>query len=723
LPISDWINLVNNKVIDENNEIKDSFKEFLDLCLEKMMLAGMFELIGSDRLNQFTAFDEMLKYLLQNANEFICRLSEPLFFNTLITEIINQLIQNKDLKGDIIFNPSNTLRYFDKIKNDNPKIKSLVDKEYKIYTPPLDKKATFGMSKQELINLLLDYFDHNNLLANLDIFEFFSQLNGYFVDQNLEIFKMGNSKTIIIQNLIELGSLTNNKELTEQMNILMWQNEVGAFNNHQNIKEWFNVIFTQVKNYKGTDVNLMYLKNYLNHPNFQGININLNSDEFSSNEALLCEKIFQCALNFLGSFTTISIFSNLLSFQGNDFSFKRIEDINEFNIHSIFEIFDQIGIRLSNEHVNDFKKQILNEEDKIKVLLSMFFFGPSLELVVNENGEKSIRNLDFPIGNLVFAERSNNYQQSTDLFFNLLNNFAGEFSFGDISNYYDYLKINELVEEISNIFSLSSDRFITELYKVEDFLKEVFNHEKINNANLKGKLPNLLEELFYSIYIMNPDSSSSSSFTIDNKREALRIIKNYLHENGYNPNDLGLDEKELFDNYYDVYMNIIESSLKYEENGKQKIIKLRELDSYDTRIWYKIQEYRFKDFLNQDFNNLLGTKGELNEVTIHLFHLRNIARVKARIVWNNIPEHKNYMVTDPALTWQNLLNKNNNDISKIYESSMYGRVKIDNKLVEALVNDKENLNHRKYRDWCQILGVDYQDLLEFIYVRSSNNIL
>ena len=280
------------------------------------------------------------------------------------------------------------------------------------------------------------------------------------------------------------------------------------------------------------------------------------------------------------------------------------------------------------------------------------------------------------------------------------------------NNFYDYLKINLLVDDISKIFGSDSDQFIEQLFQEKEFLKNVFNTEVMKIQYKKDKLPNLLGEIFYSIYIMNPEGSLNSAFNRNNKKKALNTIKEYLLSNSYDPTNLGLDEKELFDNYYDEFMQIIETSLKIEIDGKEIIIAPRSLDLIEGRIWYKIQEFKFEEFINDGFagkisNDYLKTKLG--------YHLRNIFKVKSRILIDDSMTTGYLMRTSPTSIWQTMITKYKGDLKAIFEASMRGDKAYDRQIKIALEKNKISpKSNRHYQLWCTILGVDYRELLAFI---------
>ena len=248
------------------------------------------------------------------------------------------------------------------------------------------------------------------------------------------------------------------------------------------------------------------------------------------------------------------------------------------------------------------------------------------------------------------------------------------------------------------------------MYQNKDFLKDVFNNNYLKRT-YQENLPNLLEELFYSIYIMNPDNSFNSPFNTNNKRDALHYIEEYLLSNGYDYTHLGLDEKELFDNYYDEFMQIIETSLKIEIDGRLTTITSRSLDPIEARIWYKVNEYKFIEYIDKIVNKI---ERERNEAKI-AYHLRNIFRVKARSLMDGIQDAQDLMRSDSCNTWQEIFNKYKRNPKMIIEASMRGRGKIDRYIKDALeknwISSKSN---RFYREWCKILGVEYKKLLEFL---------
>jgi hypothetical protein len=266
----------------------------------------------------------------------------------------------------------------------------------------------------------------------------------------------------------------------------------------------------------------------------------------------------------------------------------------------------------------------------------------------------------------------------------------------DISNYesnnlYDYLKINLLVDDISKIFDSDSDQFVKQLFQDQEFLKNVFNNEVMKIQYADHKLPNLLAEFFYSIYIMNPDNFLDSTFK-NNKREALHKIEDYLESNGYNPNELGSDERKLFEEFYDKYMQIIDNSLKIEIDGRSTIITHRSLDPIEARIWYKVQEHNIIAYINEIFGNNLKTEGDIAKVASQL---RNIFRVKTRNLMDDIEQSKYLMRTEPASIWYEILNTYK-DPQIIIEKSMSGRDIFDRSLKRALVRNLINPNNNRY---------------------------
>ncbi|MFX1479130.1 MAG: hypothetical protein ACFFCI_13440 [Promethearchaeota archaeon] len=279
------------------------------------------------------------------------------------------------------------------------------------------------------------------------------------------------------------------------------------------------------------------------------------------------------------------------------------------------------------------------------------------------------------------------------------------------NNFYDYLKINLLIDDISKIFVSDSDHFIEKLFQEKEFLKNVFN-DKVMKIQFKNKLPNILEELFYSIYIMNPDNSLDSTFNKISKRKALETIKNYLLSNGYDINNLGLDEKELFVDYYNEYMQIIDNSLKIEINGKPSKISSRSLDPIKARIWYKVQEYNFFEFINEKFdisidpNNIENLDlNDRNKVACYLYSLRNIFRVKSRNLINDFKNTEDFMRSEACNTRKEIFNIYDGDPILVIKASRRGRQKYDNILKEVILKNIE------YQEWCKILGVDYQEFI------------
>ncbi|MHA2127884.1 MAG: hypothetical protein ACW99E_21485, partial [Promethearchaeota archaeon] len=216
-------------------------------------------------------------------------------------------------------------------------------------------------------------------------------------------------------------------------------------------------------------------------------------------------------------------------------------------------------------------------------------------------------------------------------------------------------------------------------------VSKIYNRENPKPIN-KDRVLNIFGEFFYAIYIKNPENKKNSIFNRDTKLDALRRIENYLRSVGLDPNDLGFEDHMLLDNYYQ-YMKIIADSLVYIEDGERKTIGSRSLDNIDARIYYKVQEYKFLKFLDEHFNIIYDpqniqdlSKAELESVAFHLFHFRNIFRVKARNIMVEIDTAQILMREDPALTWKFVLTKNNEDFRLIIEKTMSGRGHVDSQL-------------------------------------------
>jgi hypothetical protein len=221
---------------------------------------------------------------------------------------------------------------------------------------------------------------------------------------------------------------------------------------------------------------------------------------------------------------------------------------------------------------------------------------------------------------------------------------------------------------------------------------------------------------------MNPEGALSSPFDKNKKRDVLHKINEYLLSNGYDPENLGLLENELFDKHYEKYMQLIKVSCKIVIDGKETLITPRSLDNIEARIWYKVQEYKFVKFIQEKFgididpNHLENlNRKEKDIVAFHLYHFRNFYRVKTRYFMADIKKSEGFMREDPCKTLLHILIEHKGISISIIEASMRGRFKFDRFVKDALKNNWiSSKSNRFYREWCIILGVDYRELLGFI---------
>ena len=207
------------------------------------------------------------------------------------------------------------------------------------------------------------------------------------------------------------------------------------------------------------------------------------------------------------------------------------------------------------------------------------------------------------------------------------------------------------------------------------------------------------------------DNSFNSPFNANNKRDALHYIEEYLLSNGYDYTHLGLDEKELFDNYYDEFMQILEESSRVEIEGGMITLTSNNLDAIEGRIWYDFYKHHIRNFVNSKFGDI---KIADNEKAKLAYHLRNIFRVKSRDFISDYELIAVLFRNKPSQLWQDTFNNYNGNPTDIIDASMRGNTYFDNLVYDALENDGASgmneirKNKFSYREWCLILGVDYE---------------
>ena len=256
---------------------------------------------------------------------------------------------------------------------------------------------------------------------------------------------------------------------------------------------------------------------------------------------------------------------------------------------------------------------------------------------------------------------------------------------GELNNFFRD-KRHKLIDKIIIIFELTKNQLSHILYKDGNYHRvNILNDVLINNELLdsnREKLPNVILEFMYSIYMMNfMDPNVQEIFsdldTFRNKKvEALLLCREFLKDIGYDPDQVGLTKEELTnDNLFSKLKEIMD---KLSENYVSRNVK-----TIDSRKWYFDNKKEIEKIIEEYFEIPINKYSE--EKAKLAVHLRNLLRIKSREFFKVITTARSNMINDPVETWQYQLEKYSDyegvlKWKKIVEGSMRGRDWLDRNL-------------------------------------------
>ncbi|MFW9878052.1 MAG: hypothetical protein ACFFG0_33645 [Candidatus Thorarchaeota archaeon] len=214
--------------------------------------------------------------------------------------------------------------------------------------------------------------------------------------------------------------------------------------------------------------------------------------------------------------------------------------------------------------------------------------------------------------------------------------------------------VKKLIDDIADVFNMKRTQLSKFLYADNKIIKGVFE----SNRDLPNKLPNVILELMYNIYMTDQRESTVFDRHYDfdlfqeMKYEAIRKCQSFLERKGYNLEKIGWETGELEDSYLFFIFKTLIDELTYK--------KIRFMNDFCERIWsevnyQKIEQVYLKKVMDQYYKKLT-----LKERAKLAFHLRNIIRMEGRLLMRNVRGAKFLMIKKPFNTWNFYITKYTN---------------------------------------------------------------
>ncbi|KKL82797.1 hypothetical protein LCGC14_1981170, partial [marine sediment metagenome] len=350
-----------------------------------------------------------------------------------------------------------------------------------VFTQFSNREQVYGLTTEQFMKSFYDLFGQatrNVKQVNLQTLDLLGQLNGYFVGSNFENYYIGATIDDINLFIKELGFSKT------ELNDLLWDDGLGGFKYTQTFKEWLNLIYTKIVNYKNTngqnsDIhNEMDFLDKISPSNL--LNLQQDNELFISEEEIdTGRKIFTSAMRLFGHFTIRSMMAHMFSYaEGSSFNLKLndLPKIGEFQriFFNFFKITSpSFRSGITPRLLNNMKSGPFNL--RAAHLFGWFFLDSKLDLRVSNNLiQANVDNeLVFPIGCQVFQRGDRLESSNMDVLSRrLASNFKRVFQ----KDYYPQLKenlLNSFIESQNSLYNLIDrlveGKFSNYFYSINDF--------------------------------------------------------------------------------------------------------------------------------------------------------------------------------------------------------------------------------------------------------------